>query len=197
MSFDNFETRTLSNGYELIARLEHDDHQDAPWDIECGHGPVSEWTTRAKKPGERVLCSDGRGRSRNGSRRYYDWAEAISIAKRDGWDAPPYGEGTKGQRAARAAEADFKRLRGWCEGDWEYVGVVVSVEQDGEEIELHAASLWGIESDCRDYLREVANELFDEVAENYGPDDDQEEEAAEDGLNVGVEVVSQDQADAA
>src|SRR5687768_10976075 len=117
MSFDNFETRTLSNGYELIARIEHDDCQETPWDRECGHGPVTEWTTRAKQPGERVLVED------HGSSRYYDFAEAVRIAKRDGWDAPPYGQGTKGQRATRAAEADFNRLRRWCNGDWEYVGV--------------------------------------------------------------------------
>lgn len=192
MSFDNFETRTLSNGIELIANLERDEHHDAPWDSECGHGPVSNWTTRAKQPGERVLVGD-----RRGAKRYYDFAEAVRIAKRDGWDAPPYGEGTKGQRAARAAEADFKRLRDWCNDEWEYVGVVVTVEEDGEEIESHAASLWGVESDCRDYLREVANELFDEVAERYGPDDDQEEETVENDLDVDIEVLSQDQASAA
>jgi hypothetical protein len=191
MSFDNFETRTLSNGIELIARIVSDDEQDAPWDRECGHGPVSDWTTRAKQPGERILNSDGR------SRRYYDFAEAVKIAKRDGWDAPPYGEGTKGQRAARAAEADFKRLRDWCNDHWSYVGVVVSVELDGEEIDSHAASLWGIESDCRDYLREVAGELFDEAAGTYGPDDDQEEDESEDYPEVSIEVMPQDQADAA
>jgi hypothetical protein len=121
----------------------------------------------------------------------------VRIAKRNGWDAPPYGEGTKGQCAARAAEADFKRLRDWCEDDWEYVGVVVSVYRYGEEIDTHAASLWGIESDCTDYLREVAGELFDEVAPNYGPDDDQEEAEAGDDLDVDIEVVSQDQTIAA
>jgi hypothetical protein len=192
MSFDNFATRTLSNGYELIARLEHEDYQEAPWDHECGHGPVTDWTTRAKQPGERVLIGD-----RRGAKRYYDFAEAVRIAKRDGWDAPPYGEGTKAQRAARAAEADFDRLRRWCNGDWEYVGVVVSVEQDGEEVELHAASLWGIESDCTDYLREVAEELFDEVAPNYAPDDDQEEENDEEDLDVMIEAIVRNQSDAA
>jgi hypothetical protein len=191
MSFDNFETRTLSNGIELIARIERDNNDPAPWDRECGHGKVSQWTTRAKQPGERVLVSDSR------KCRYYDFAEAVRIAKRDRWDAPPYGEGTKGQRAARAAEADFNRLRRWCERDWQYVGVVVSVEQDGEEIESHASSLWGIESDCTDYLREVAEELFDEAAEIYGPDDDQEEDGSEDDPEVSIEVIPQDQADAA
>lgn len=170
-----FETRTVGQ-YEFVAEIERDDHSDAPWDRECGHGPVSEWTTRAKQPGERVLVGD-----RRGAKRYYDFSEAVRIAKRDGWDAPPCGEGTKGQRAARAAEADFNRLRDWCEGDWEYVGVVVSVYRDGEEIETHAASLWGIESDCTDYLREVAGELFDEVAQIYNdePEDDGEEDQPE------------------
>ncbi len=184
MCYNSFYTRTVGN-YELIAELERDDgDQDAPWDRECGHGSVSQWTTRAKLPGERVLIEDWRG-----ARRYYDFAEAVRIAKRDRWDAPPYGEGTKGQRAARAAEADFKRLRGWCNRDWEYIGVVVSVYRDGEEIDTHAASLWGIESDCRDYLQEVANELFDEVAENYSMNDEQDDLENQSEADIGIETV--------
>ena len=120
MSYHSFDTRTVGR-YELVGNwsgtTETRTHRGI---VECGHGPVSEWTTRAKQLGERVLVED-----RRGAKRYYDFAEAVRIAKRDGWDAPPLGEGTKGQRAARAAEADFNRLRGWCNGDWEYVGIVV------------------------------------------------------------------------
>lgn len=143
--------------YEMTARIEHDDVSDAPWEREDGHGPVTEWTTTAKAPGQRVLCCDGK------SRLLYDFAEAVRIARKDRWDAPPYGEGTRGQRAARAAEADFQRLRDWCNGQWHYVGVVISVTSDGEEIDTNAASLWGIESDCREYLLEIARELADEA----------------------------------
>jgi hypothetical protein len=65
----------------------YDDSSDAPWEREDGHGPVSDWrngrytyTGRpSKAPGERPLCSDG------GSARFYDFAEACRIARRDGW----------------------------------------------------------------------------------------------------------------
>lgn len=145
------------DGFTLTARLVADDDTTPPWDREEGHGPVSDWTGRSKAPGERIL-NESRGRYR-----YYDAAEATRIAKRDGWDAPPYGTGTKGERAARAVAADFDRLRRWCADAWCYVGVVLSVSWRGILLEEHAASLWGIESDCGDYLTDVANELADEA----------------------------------
>lgn len=155
----HFDSATATvDGFTLTARMVQDHDMGAPWDNEDGHGPVSDWTNRAKLPGERVLNED-----RFGRRRYYDVAEAIQIAKRDGWDAEPIGQGAKGQRAARAVEADFRRLRGWCEGEWCYVGVVLSVSRNGIILDDRAASLWGIESDCRDYLLDVANELADEA----------------------------------
>jgi hypothetical protein len=152
------ETMTATvKGFTITARLEHDPDAGKPWKNCDAYGPVSDWTSRDKKPGERVLCSD-----RN-SRRYYDWAEAIAIAKRDGWDAPPYGEGTAGQRAERAVQADFERLRAWCNDEWYYVAVVLSVSRNGIMLDRYAASLCGIESDSGEYLTEVANELADEA----------------------------------
>lgn len=145
------------DGFTIQARLKYDDDAQAPWDREDGHGPVSEWTTREKAPGERVLCAD------RSSKRYYDFAEAVRIAKRDGWDAPPYGTGTAGERAARAAEADYQRLRDWCEDRWHYVGVVLSVSRNGVMLDNHAASLWGIEDDAGDYLTECAEDMLDEA----------------------------------
>lgn len=151
------------DGLTIIARIERDDSSDAPWDREDGHGPVSKWTTRDKQPGERVLHSD------RGSHRYYDFAEAVKIAKRDGWDCAPYGQGTPGERAARAAERDFENLKAWCNDEWHYVGIVLSVECDGITLDYHAASLWGIECNYPGsdnlYLTEVANELLDEAVE--------------------------------
>lgn len=140
------------DGFTVTARLERDDDAGAPWEREDGHGAVSEWTRRAKAPGERVLNEDGR------SRRYYDFAGAVETAKRDGWG----GDGaTPGERAADAAEKDFARLRAWCDDEWEYVGVVLTVEREGVRLtDDYGAALWGIESDAGDYLREVANQLL-------------------------------------
>lgn len=141
-------------------RVEHhsDDTMGAPWEEHDGHGEVSGWTTRDKLPGELVLNTDGR------SRRYYDYAGACRLARADRWDTPPYGTGTPGQRAARAARADFERLRDWCLDRWHWCGVVVVLlDRDGGEIDR--ASLWGIESDAGAYLEEVAAELAAELTQ--------------------------------
>ena len=117
-------------------------------------------TTRAKLPGEVIIAQD------RGSYRYYDFAEACRIARREGWDAEPYNNGqeTKRQQAAKAARADMERMRQWCDNYWSYVGVVVTAHCDCcDRFTGRSASLWGIESDAGDYLEEVARELADEL----------------------------------
>jgi len=151
-------------GIQFSFRTEHDADHEAPWDAEDGHGPVSEWKRHAfgmgskppKKPGEMILVCD------RGSYRTYDFAEAVKIAKRDGWDAEPYG-GTKGQKAHRAAMADFDRLRRWCNDQWDYVGVIIEMLDDAGDPMGETESLWGVESDAGDYFEEVAQELAAEI----------------------------------
>ena len=149
------------NGRRYRVTLEPDDDATPPWERDDGHGPVSAWTAVSNmSAGQRVLCSDQR------SARFYDFAEAVRIARRDGWDTAPYGQGTPGQRAARAVEADFQRLRAWCNDEWAYVGVCVQMlDADGEPVGgKNDHALWGVESDCEDYIAEVARELADDIA---------------------------------
>ena len=150
------------DGFEIEARIEFDEDAGAPWENCDGHGPVSEWTNRQKQPGERVLETNGR------SFRYYDFAEAVKIAKRDGWDAPPYG-GTKSERVVRAVDADYQVLKAWCNDQWRYVGIVLSVSRKGVELDANADSLWCIDMNYpgsdNSYLTEVANELLSEALE--------------------------------
>lgn len=190
----------IHNGVEYTARIEHDDTSGAPWEEEDGHGEVSEWTTRAKSSGELVLNGD------NGSKRFYDFAGACRIARRDGWGFLPepvrverrHGGGCTGaalptyrsggfsivsddsghayselhrmhretmtakQYAAGAAMADYERLRAWCNDEWCYVGVVVRRTGDCECCG-ESESLWGIESDAGEYIREVSIELAEEM----------------------------------
>lgn len=144
-------------GLTFLVEHHHDEDMRAPWDEHDGHGIVTEWTRREKQPGELVLNSDGH------QRRYYDFAASCRRALAEGWDAPPYRVGTPRQRAARAARADFERLRDWCADRWHWCGVVVVLlDDDGDE--LDRASLWGIESDADQCLAEVAAELADELA---------------------------------
>lgn len=213
-SFD-FEHAGRTFRAAILADYDH----GAPWDNEDGHGPVTDWERRAKAPGELVLCGDGRGGlGTDYARRFYDFAEAVQIARRDSWgflpgplvieteDAGklPYerrgglakceaaslsaydsedvnrairavydafrGTMTAREYAARAAWRDFERLRDWCNDSWFYVGVSVAplCKCCGEPDEAKAASLWGIESDAGDYLRDVARELADELTDEDG-----------------------------
>lgn len=147
------------DGATYARRAEEDTCHGAPWEEEDGHGPVSGWERREKSPGEMILVED------HGARRFYDFAEAVRIARRDGWDAEPFG-GTTGERANRAALADFDNLRRWCAGDWHYVGVIVApvCECCNSVAEAASVSLWGVESSAGDYLDEVSRELADEIA---------------------------------
>lgn len=150
-------TEFTFEGLAFLVDIESDQDHSAPWEEEDGHGPVSDWTTRDKRPGEMVLNQT------RGAKRFYDFAAAVKQAKAEGWNAAPYyppGEETKGQRAHKAATADFDRLKAWCDDRWQYVGVIVTcTDLPGQP----SASLWGIESDAGDYLDEVAEELAAEI----------------------------------
>lgn len=148
-------------GREFLARLYSDHDRGAPWEESDGHGPVSDWTGRDKKSGELILNTDGE------HKRFYDYAKAMRIAKRDHWgvgDGPREGE-TAGQYRHRAVMADFEFLRGWCNHDWHYCGVSVCLitDEDSEPNDDFYHALWGIESNAGDYLREVAAELAEEI----------------------------------
>jgi hypothetical protein len=149
------------DGFTVRAIICDDRDSGPPWQEEDGHGPVSDWTSRNKRPGERTLVQD------HGSRRFYDFAEAVKIARRDRWGPVLEGK-SAGEIAAAAVERDFKALKAWCNDEWHYVGVRLAVFRAGVPMASHAASLWGIEANYPDgdgnaYLTEVANELLDEA----------------------------------
>lgn len=159
------------HGRTFRVELPQDDDNDAPWDREDGHGPVSDWarvdscTGRpVKEPGDRVLIRY------RGDFRTYDMAGAMKLAKRDGWGLSPENvaklrarlgrEPTAGDIRAEAVEQDYERLRGWCADEWTYIGVLVTDVATGD-----SESLWGIESDCDYYIVEVAHEMADQIAD--------------------------------
>lgn len=75
-------------GLEVTVRVKvwPDEESGPPEDMADGHGPVSGWKRLAgnKKPGEVIL------HLARGAFKTYDFAEAIKMAKRDGWNAEPY-----------------------------------------------------------------------------------------------------------
>lgn len=150
--YDKGERLELPRGMYAVVKIHQDEDAQSPEQMADGHGVVTSWETRDKLPSERVLHTDGR------SKIFYDIAASIERAKAEGWDAPPYKTGTKGERAARAVEADFQFLRGWYSGAWSYIGVEVSL-YDKDDARLNSDSLWGLES-LGDYWREhVAEQI--------------------------------------
>lgn len=160
-------------GLTLRVGLAFDDTMRAPWIEHDGHGVVSEWTTRDKFPGERVLNTD------RGRRRYYDVQASLAIARRDGWGLTPERRAehearlgrplTPGEVAAAAVDNDFEHLRDWCAERWWWVGVVVTLLDTDGNPTRETASLWGIGSDSgNDYFMEVAASLADELADTVG-----------------------------
>jgi hypothetical protein len=192
-----FDSTLTHRGRAFTVTVDRDDDMGAPWEEHDGHGPVSDWTTRDKRPGEMILNTEGRGRSR----RYYDFAAACRQARAEGWgwlpgdltttrdpvsaawtatvDRHPELTATDSdinraisavyaahratmtarQYAAGAALRDYEHLAAWCNDEWEWAGVTVKDEETGE-----SESLWGIEDTTGGrYLREVAEELADEI----------------------------------
>lgn len=153
-------------GFQFTATVYHDDDTGEPWKENDGHGPVTNWVRRAKLPGELILNSDGT------SYRYYDFAEAVKIAKRDGWGVKggKLENETSGQYAARAARHDFEVLNAWCNDQWHWCGVCVTVSKnDVQLVEKYDCALWGIEANYpgsdNSYLLDVANEYAGDALE--------------------------------
>jgi hypothetical protein len=141
------------DGCTFAVYFEEDCDTGPPWEECDGHGPVSDWTTRDKHPGEMVLNQD------RGSRRFYDFAEACKIARREQWGGF---EGTPRQRAAEAAMRDFEYLRAWCNDEWCYVGVIVELLDDAGDGTGIEESCWGVESDG-DGWKSVATDLAHDI----------------------------------
>lgn len=148
------------NGREFRVKFEQDDCSEPPWSCCDGHGPVRQsknphWHRETdKKPGERPLNKPGR----NEYQFYYDWAEAVRIAKADGWNTAPY---DAPNAAARAVQADFDYLRGYIAGDWCYLVVIVTDIETGESDSL------GMVGSLGDYASECVYELADDLAQAY------------------------------
>ena len=138
----------------------YDDCEIIPWKEYDGCGIVSDWTTRDKAPGERILATDRH------SRMYYDFAATIAKAKAEGWGlAPPAlaelalkltRRPTRKEIVAEAVERDFRHLYGFANDEWTYVCLEVTEIESGE-----TEYLGGMESDDYDGLRDEAHYLAD------------------------------------
>ena len=160
--YDYYGTRDIEkNGTTYRVEFIADCNMGAPWKEHGGHGIVSDWESRDKKPGEVVIAED------RGSKRFYDIAETTRIAKRDGWGVSnaDTSKMTPAQITALAVTRDMARMRDWCNDDWHWCGVAVfPLTADGDELRSKTESLWGIESDSGDYFEEVISELIYQIS---------------------------------
>jgi hypothetical protein len=155
------DTLELDNGLSIRIETPYDECSEAPWERDDGRGVVTGWERREKGPGERILNTD------HGSKRFFDVVETTKKAKRDGWGlseatiaemtAKLGRKPTKGEIVARAVDDEFDFLYGWCNDQWSYVVIVVTLlDVDGKE--LASDCLGGVES-LGDYWREQAAEM--------------------------------------
>ena len=150
-------------GLRFKVEIHHDLGMGPPWEEHDGHGEVSEWTSRGKKPGERVLAEDRR------SFRYYNWAGAVAKAKAEGW-GPKEGGKTLRQNAATAVERDFQYLKSWCDDEWGWAWIKVQLlDTEGNPVEKAGAweTLGGMESNDTEGLKREAKELAEEIAGRF------------------------------
>lgn len=156
-------------GKQFRAFIEHDAYAGTPLEHEDGHVPVSEWVRRDKRPSEVIVNSD------RGSYRFVCLREAHERARHQGWGLAGHQLAhleekigrlpTAREITARAVQLDIERMRAWCADEWCYVGVCVSLlGPDGQPVsDKYSAACWGIESDCDDYIKEVARDLAGEA----------------------------------
>ena len=171
MGYINGKDVRVVHNRKVVVKWVFDPDNGPPWREHDGHGMVSEWMPRARKsPGERPLChNDGDHTSIIA----YDWQGSLKKARAEGW-----GLGiddymklmcerrrvpTLKQVIERAVLNDFEYLRGWCNDEWHWCGIVVQDVETGIE-----QSLWGIESTNEDGFHEeiisdLAEEMWDDV----------------------------------
>jgi hypothetical protein len=159
-------------GLQFRVEWFHDSDMGAPWDEHDGHGKVrTDWSRGRpeKAPGEVLMHSN------HGSHWFYDVAESIRIAERDGWGIAPEArealtkklgrQPSKREVIAESVRLDMESMRGWLRNDWHWCGIrVCLLDDEGEETE-YEDSLWGIESNSPEYHKEVIAEMAGPIAE--------------------------------
>jgi hypothetical protein len=163
----NTEIEHVYDGYQweedgllFTVMIEEDDEEYLPWNKEDGWGIVSGWERREKGPGERIVAED------RGMKVFYDVQRTMEKAKKEGWDYQASGNGTVGEKAARAVEANCERVRGLYAGNWGYVLVGVrarDIETGGLKFD-ESDWIGQIESDYKEgivlYVKELASALL-------------------------------------
>lgn len=150
------------NGYEFKIVNQQDDDMP-PWEF-CDNEAdlLSDWTRRDKKPGELVLNTDGT------FKRFFDYQTACKYALKNQWgsrDSLP--TDTKKQIASKAALNLFNYWRSWCDDEWayRYIEITLIDPDTNQETDL-IESCGGIE-DLNNYDQDWINENAAVLIENF------------------------------
>lgn len=153
------------NGVTITIKWWYDEFIGPPWKEHEGHGPVSDPCRRDKRPSERVLSEN----------RFYDFGEAVKIARRDGWGVGPEKleemratlgrEPKRGEIAVASVEADFKYLQRWCQNEWHWCGYTVTGGCGYSPESVGGYSTDDIKQETEDVFKQVSNWLDKEMAE--------------------------------
>jgi hypothetical protein len=175
MSADTLDTRTLEyRGLRFkVCHVADPDHR-APWEEYDGHGVVTDWLSiEQQAERDRTKFYPLGTMQRDGSQRFYDMDASIRKAIAEQWGVNDEeraklkagrldgAEASEAQVLHRAVVLDRDYLNAWCNDEWQYIGVVVQLQDAGELVPTQ--SLWGIESNDTAYLAAVARELADQV----------------------------------
>lgn len=187
------ETMAEVDGLTFKVSIERDDDSRRPWEECHGYGPVREAKRNfydpkiQKAPGERVLHTGDYG----SYSWVYDWNGALALAEKDGWGVSEenrpgnWDSLTKAQQREVAVQRDFDFLKAWCEDEWVWCGVCVTlmieddegdlVEYDGPLTSKFHDSLWGVEywqygmrlPEKNSHVKEIIQDLCTGVASVY------------------------------
>ena len=67
-----------------------------------------------------------------------------------------------------AVQADFDYLKSWCDDEWRYVGLLVTlVKPDGTLDESPEGIIWGVPGNDLEHIRTVAFQIASELASEF------------------------------
>lgn len=164
---DTWQDVELGAGHTLRAKLEYDEGHEAPWiEYHCLAKPESLGRRYRASYDERLVDGELSGHVRMDTRHetfYYPFADALARARAEQREyAGKIGRAEIESRAISTVQSERKFFARYLREDWAYVGVVVELVNDDEDV-IASESLWGIESDADEHLTETANDLAREV----------------------------------
>jgi hypothetical protein len=157
-------------GFTFNMVIDHDDFMEEPWH-RGDHGFVSRWTTRSKRPWERVLQQEGVAKL------FYDVRATMKKAREEGWGLNPEEkdrltlklgrEPTLRCLAARAVDLDFEHLKKYCNGEWSFMALQVNMVGQDFEPECIGGIEYGKGVADDTYVQHLAEELADNLLRRY------------------------------